>query len=237
MPQVLTTNALIQCPHGGVGTTIPTSPTWFVNGGIVLLEGDTGTLACPFILCPCIGYNLKSMGLNATTVNGRRVILATDFNQTLTGLPLVMQEFHQTFDETSPAPLPAGQSSQTPSPAMADTVKPIVVPIPPVLAFNSMTMMPPLLNIVFNLSSPFPLQWNLTLLNGTTKMNFDITNGMPPAIVAPMGGVWGSPNLTVSVTLNAVFMAGLGVGMHHFCMTGVNQRGLSGFAECILTVS
>lgn len=237
MPQVLTTNALILCPHGGKGTTIPTMPFWSVNGGFVLLEGDTGTLACPFVLCPCVGYTLKSMGLNATTLNGRRVILVTDFNQTFTGLPLIMTEFHQTFDQTTPAPLPPGQSSQPPSPPMADTVKPVVVPIPPVLAFNSTTMMPPLLNIAFNLTSPFPLQWTLTLLNGVTKMSFDLTNGMPPAIVAPVGGVWSSPNLTVSVTLNAAFMAGLGVGMHHFSMTGVSQRGLSGFAECILTVS
>ena len=203
----------------------------------MLLEGDTGTLACPFVLCPCVGFTLRSMGLNATTLNGRRVILATDFNQTFTGLPLIIQEFHQAHDQTTPAPLPAGQSSQPPSPAMADMVKPIVVPIPPVLAFNSVTMMPAMLNLVFNLTSAFPLQWTLTLLNGVTKMNFDLTNGMPPLIIAPVGGVWGSPNLTVSITLNAAFMASLGIGTHHFCMTGVSQRGLSGFAECILTVS
>ena len=47
MPQVLTTNAVIVCPHGGLGTSLPTDPKWSVNGGIVLLEGDTGTLACP----------------------------------------------------------------------------------------------------------------------------------------------------------------------------------------------
>ena len=238
MPQVLTTNALILCPHGGKGTTIPTMPLWSINGGYALLEGDTGTLACPFVLCPCVGYTLKSMGLNATTLNGRKVILVTDFNQSFTGLPLTMTEFHQTMDNTSPAPLPSGQSSQAPSPPMADTAKPVVVAAPPVLAFNSMTMLPPVLPIVFTLSSPFPMSWNLTMLNGVAKINLDLTKGLPPgAIVAPAGGVWPSPMLVVTVTLNAVFMAALGPGTHHFYMTGVNQRGLSGFAECILTVS
>ncbi len=238
MPQVLTTNALILCPHGGKGTTVPTSPNWMVNGGVVLLEGDTGTLACPFILCPCVGYTLKSMGLNAIKVDGRSVILVTDFNQTFTGLPLVMTEFHQTLDDTTPAPLPPGQTAPPPTPPMADTTKPVVVAVPPVLAFNSMTMLPPVLPVTFSLNSAFPLKWNLTMLNGVAKINVDLTNGLPPgAIVAPPGGVWGSPSLVVTVTLNAVFMAALGPGTHHFCMTGVNQRGLSGFAECVLTVT
>ncbi len=238
MPQVLTTNAVILCPHGGKGTSIPSMPLWSINGGFALLEGDTGTLACPFILCPCMGYTLKSMGLNAITVNGRKVILATDFNQTLTGLPLIITETHQTFDNTTPAPLPPGQPAPPPSPEMADTSKPIVLPIPPVLAFNSTTMLPPVVPLTFNLSSPFPLKWILTLLNGVAKYNIDLTNGLPPgAIVAPAGGQWATPNLTISVTLTAAYMAALGPGTHHFVMTGVNQRGLSGFAESILTVT
>ena len=44
MPQVLTTNALILCPHMGLGTSIPSDPKWSVNGGFVLLENDVGTL-------------------------------------------------------------------------------------------------------------------------------------------------------------------------------------------------
>ena len=76
------------------------------------------------------------------------------------------------------------------------------------------------------------------MLNGVTKMNLDLTNGLPPgAIVAPAGGQWPSPTLVITVTLNAAFMAALGIGTHHFFMTGVSQRGLTGFAECILTVS
>ena len=67
MPQVLTTNAMIVCPHGGLGTTIPTVPKWQINGGYVTVEGDSGTLSCPFGLFPCTRYQLGSMGLNATT--------------------------------------------------------------------------------------------------------------------------------------------------------------------------
>ncbi len=252
MPQVLTTNAIIMCPHGGKGTTIPTAPLWKVNGGYVLVEGDTGTLACPFVLCPCVGYTLRSMGLNATTINGRKVILVTDFNQTFTGLPLIMTEFHQTFDNTTPAPLPqpppppatggigGGQPTSTqeaapPSPDMADESKPTVLAVPPVLAFNSTTMMPAVLNVTFTLATPFPLQWNLMLIDGMKKLSIDATNGLPPGlIVAPPGGM---PTPTVSVTLTAVFMAALGPGMHHLFMTAVSRRGVPGFAETILTVT
>jgi hypothetical protein len=111
MPQVLTTNALILCPHMGPGTSIPSDPKWSVNGGFVLLENDVGTLACPYLPCPCVGYVLQSMGLNATEVDGRKVILVTDFNQTLTGLPLTITEFHQTYDDSVPAALPPGYSA------------------------------------------------------------------------------------------------------------------------------
>src|SRR5690348_8195629 len=72
MPQILTTNAIITCPHGGKGTTIPTVPKWRINGGFVSVEGDTGSLACPFLIYPCIGYTLQSMGLNATTMDQRK---------------------------------------------------------------------------------------------------------------------------------------------------------------------
>lgn len=248
MPQVLTTNALVLCPHGGKGTSIPTAPLWTVNNGPVLVEGDAGTLACPFVLCPCVGYTLKSMGLNATTVNGRKVILATDFNQTITGLPLIITEFHQTFDNTTPAPLPdipAGAETggggpvikdATPlSPAMADTTKPVVIAAPPALAFNSVTMMPPALVVTFTLTMTYPLKWILTMINGVTKMSLNVTNGLPPGlIVAPPGGL---PSPVVVMTLTAPFMAALGPGMHYFYMTGVSQRGLTNFAQAVLTVT
>src|SRR5262245_15559428 len=85
MPRVLTTNAIITCPHGGLGTTTPVTPLWQAQGGLVAAAGDPGVLSCVFIV-PCVGYTLRSMGLNATTVAGRAAILATDFQQSLTGL-------------------------------------------------------------------------------------------------------------------------------------------------------
>src|SRR5947209_20331276 len=111
MPQVLTTNALILCPHLGQGTSVPSDPKWSVNGGTVLLENEIGALSCPFIPFPCVGYQLHSMGLNATQIDGRQVILTTDFNLTFTGLPLTMTDFHTTIDDSSPAPIPPGGSA------------------------------------------------------------------------------------------------------------------------------
>jgi heme/copper-type cytochrome/quinol oxidase subunit 1 len=43
--------------------------------------------------------------------------------------------------------------------------------------------------------------------------------------------------VTVTLTLSAAYMASLGVGVHHFYVTGVNKRGLSAYAESVLTVS
>src|SRR5204863_7406855 len=97
----------------------------YINSGIVLLDNDTDTLSCP-VLPPCVGYHLKSMGLNATVIDGRKVILDTDFNQTHTGLPLRITEFHQTIDNSTPAPIPNGQRPGPLPPELTDTVKPVV---------------------------------------------------------------------------------------------------------------
>jgi hypothetical protein len=238
MPQVLTTNASILCPHGGKGTATPTNPIWSVNGGFVLLENDMGVLACPFLLYPCVGYQLKSMGLNATQVGNRRVVLVTDFNQTLTGLPLLMTEFHTTIDDSSPASIPPGQPAPPLSPELTDVVAPVVVAAPGALAFNSTTMQPVTLAATFTLSTAHPLNWILTLINEPLKTDVDVTNGLPPSLVlAPLGGAWNTPAITVTMTMTAAFMASLTPGLHHFYMTGVSARGLSGYAEMVLTVT
>jgi hypothetical protein len=237
MPRVLTTNALIVCPHGGKGTSIPTDPKWSINNGIVLLENDTGMLTCPFIPLPCASYQLKSMGLNATQIDGRKVILETDFNQTLTGLPLLITDFHQTFDDSTVAPIPSGQSAPPLPAELSDTIRPLVTGVPPALAFNSTTMLPPTLLTTFTLTSDHPLQWILTLINEPQKRNLDVTNGLPPAlVVAPPGGSWATSALVVTVTMTNLFMASLGIGMHHFYMTAVSRRGLSSYSEVKLTV-
>ncbi len=241
MPQVLTTNALITCPHGGKGTSIPSviPPIYVVSGGAVLLEGDTGTLACPYVTLPCVGYTLKSMKLNATQVAGRQVVLVSDFNQTLTGLPLLIQEFHNTtFDNSTPAPIPPGGGAPQLPPELTDFTQPVVAAAPPALAFNSTTMVPPTAAFVFTLFSDHPLQWVLTLINEPQAINVDLTNVQLPGLaVVPTGGAWNTPTLVVIVTMTAAFMAALGVGTHRFFMTGVSQRGISNYFEAVLTVS
>ncbi len=238
MPQVLTTNARIVCPHMGQGTTTPSSTKWSVNGGMVLLENDSGVLACPFVPYPCIGYRLQSMGLNATQIDGRKVIMTSDFNQSFTGLPLLMTETHTTIDNSTPAPIPAGQPAPPLSPALLDSVAPVVIGIPPVLAFNTVTMQPATLATTFTLTSVHPMKWIATLINEPLRSHTDVTNGLSPGlVVTPAGGAWNSSPLVVTLTMTATFMLALTPGLHHFYMIGVNQRGLSGFFKVVLTVS
>ena len=237
MPQVLTTNALILCPHGGKGTTIASDPKWQIIGGFVAVEGDTGVLACPYGPMPCAGYQLQSMGLNATQIDRRRVILVTDFNQSVTRLPLTMMDTHNVIDDSTPAPLAPGEPVPPLAPAMTDVTKPLVTCVPAALAFNSTTALPPNLTAAFTLSSAFPLKWMLTLINETEKTSADLTDGLPPAFnVQPFGGAWSLPTQTITLNMTLAFLASLAPGLHRFFMTGVSQRGLTGFAEMILTV-
>lgn len=236
MPQVLTTNATIMCPHGGVGSTVPAIPKWQINGGYVAVEGDTGALSCPFGLFPCTGYQLRSMGLNASKIDGRKVVLVTDFNQSFTGLPLLMTEFHQTFDESTPAPIPAGRPAPAPSDEMADLSQPIVTPPLQALPFSITTTPAPVV-ATFNLQSAHPLQWIVTVINTTLKYNQDLTHGAPGVTVVPANGQWSTPNLTVTATLTPAFMAALTPGTHHLFLTAISRRGLSQYAEAILGVS
>jgi hypothetical protein len=234
MPQLMTTNALVSCPHGGKGTSIPSMPIWNIQGGFVLRENDTGVLTCPW----CGGYKLRSMRLNATTIGGAPAVLATDFNQTLINLPLLITETHTTFDNSTPASVPAGSDAPPLSPELLDATPPVVVPLLPVATFSSITMLPTTLPLVFTLASPFPLMWTLTRLSEPSGSHADLTNGDPTgALPVPAGGAWTTPVLTVTLTLSAAYMAGLGIGIHHFYMTGVNKRGLSAYAESVLTVS
>ena len=236
MPQVLTTNATIMCPHGGVGSTVPAIPKWQINGGYVAVEGDTGALSCPFGLFPCTGYQLRSMGLNASEIDGRKVILVTDFNQSFTGLPLLMTEFHQTFDESTPAPIPAGQPAPTPSDEMADLSQPIVTPPLQTLPFSITTTPAPVV-ATFNLLNAHPLQWMLTVINTTLKYDQDLTHGAPGVTVVPANGQWSTPSLTVTVTLTPAFVAALTPGTHHLFLTAISRRGLSEYAEAEIEVS
>jgi hypothetical protein len=236
MPQVLTTTATILCPHGGKGTTTPATPYVDAQGGYVAAEGDVGVLSCVFIV-PCVSYTLKSMGLNASTIAGKRIILATDFQQSATGMPLSIVETTSVVDDSTPAPLPAGASSASLAPELLDVAPPVVVAVPPTMPFVSSTMQPATAPIAFTLTTAYPLAWTLTLLNSTQQKSIDVTNGVPGLVVAPAGGAWSSPSLTVTATMTAAFLAALGPGTHYLYMTGVSKRGMSSFALATLVVS
>ncbi len=233
----MTTNATVFCPHGGAGTSIPAMPIWSIEGGIALREGDSGTLTCPF-LPPCVGYTLRSMKLNASTIAGANAILETDFNQTLTGLPLLIAEHHHTVDNSTPTPIANGAEPAALSSELADAVAPVVVAAPPTAAFVLVTPVPAI-PVTFTLTSAFPSQWVLTRVSEPpSSSHADLTNGDPAgAVVVPAGGAWDTPTLVVTLTLSAAYLTALGTGRHHFYMTGVSRRGLSSVQESVITVS
>jgi hypothetical protein len=233
---------VILCPHAGAGTSVPRDPKWIVNDGPVLLDGDAGTLACLFIP-PCIGYDLKSMKLNATQVDGRNVMLVTDFTQSFTGFPLTMTELHQTYDNSSPAPIPTGGPIPATPPQLQESDQPKVTVVPPTLlfslsAFTSSGGEPVMLPMEFVLESQYPNRWLLTMLSVPTNSSTEITNGLPPAIVvAPPGGGWPDAVLSVTVSLQGVYLATLPVGTYYFVLTALNVRGKSSYAQATLTVT
>lgn len=238
MPRILTTNAQIFCPHGGKGTTIPTDPIWQIDGGFVLLEGDSGTLTCPFVLVPCVGYTLRSMNLNATEINGRRVILETDFNQSFTGLPLVMTEIHRVSDDSTPAGIPPGTSPPPLSPALQDNVPPVVAASPLLVSYATTPAPVAPAVVTFTLAATYPMQWNLMLLDVNRKKSVDLTISDPPEVlVTPDGGQWDASPLTVVVTLSPLFLVQLGIGLHEIHMTGVSQRGKTGHVRVGLNIT
>ncbi|HEX6439474.1 MAG TPA: hypothetical protein VF182_20330 [Candidatus Binatia bacterium] len=242
MPQVVTTNTQILCAHFSTAhKNPPLAPLWTIDGGTVLVEGDSGTFpSCPSTF-QCGGYQLRSMGLNATQVTGKKVILVTDFNQTSSGLPITMIETHPVFDETTPAAIPDGQPAPPLPPEMTDHVKPVVISSLPALAFNKTSMTPPSVLVTFTLTSAHPMRWILTQIDepGPQPGTHDRTNApQPPGMtVNPSGGVWNISPLNINLTMTAPFMASLLPGDHRFFLTGVTQRGLSNFAEVLLTVA
>lgn len=237
MPQILTTSAQIFCPHGGPGTTTPSIPKWQINAGFVNVEGDAGVLDCPFGPFPCEGYDLVSMGLNASVIDGKKVILVTDFNKTRTGLPLLITEFHQVVDDSTPVPIPPGGTAPPLPPELSDATPPVVAPALQTLPFVK-TPPGPTVVVTFSLSSPFPMQWVLTLISPSLHQKFDLTNGIPSqVVVVPAGGLWPTPSLTVTVTLSPLFLAGLGTGSQDLYITAVSRRGLSSYGLASIVVS
>lgn len=257
MPQILTTNAIVNCPHGGVGTSMPVPPPrqCTIQGGFVLLTGDTGLIPCPNIV-PCTSYLLTSMNLNSTRVDGRNVMLVTDFIQSVTGFPLKATETHFVFDKTPP-PAPAAPSGGPPQPAgpsgtaspevppeLQESDTPTVTVAPPELPFSIATFgtsgTPPMLVFTFTIHSEYPRRWTLFHISPPTTY-VDVTNGLPPGIVvAPAGGTWSSSQktLTVMVTVTGLYASSLPPSLDHsFVMTAINHRGLSAFAEAKIKVT
>lgn len=242
MPRVLTTNALIQCPHSTVGQSQSLDPTWSVNGGMVLVEGDRGLF--PPLSCPsqvqCVGYTLASMGLNATQIKGKKVILVTDFNQTDSGLPLTMLETHKVEDDTSPAPIPDGQDAPPLPPPMADETKPSITVAPPgPLVFSLGAGTPLTLAATFTLRSAHPLKWILTLIHDVPGGSVERLNESRPAglTLTPSDSAWNGSPLPITLSMTKAYMLTLVQGDHNFFMTGVSQRGISNSAKLVLTVN
>ncbi|HEY6245733.1 MAG TPA: hypothetical protein VIX17_17405 [Pyrinomonadaceae bacterium] len=239
MPQVATTNTQILCGHLTPATkNPPLAPLWTIDGGTVLVEGDSGS----FFSCPstfkCGGYVLKSMGLNATEVTGKKVILVTDFNLTTSGLPITMIDIHPVFDETTPAAIPDGQPAPPLPPEMTDLIKPVVTASLTTQLFTISTNTPPSVVVTFTLISAHPMQWILTQLDEPEHQTNNRTTTQPPGMtITPSGGVWNVSPLNLTLTLTGAFMATLMPGIHRFFLTGVSQRGLSSFAELELTVA
>lgn len=245
MPKVLTRNALILCPHGGVGQTTPSQTSITIGAAPVLVEGDTGVLpSCtnvPPAGIPCTGYVLHSMNLNSVTIGGKRVILDTDFEQSFTGFPLTLTDFHQVQDQSLAVTVPAGQTVPTP-PALQDADRPAVSASPPLLPFSlsgfGTTGEPAALTAAFTLTSRFPLRWMLTL--NTPPASSDITSNAPSGItVQPSGGAWHDPSLTVTVTMTGVYLATLPPlpAKNSLVLVGINRRGRAAHAEVVMSVT
>ena len=237
MPQVLTTSAIVTCPHGQQGISTPATPFWDAQGGLVLAEGDVGAIPSCVAYPPCLGYTLRSMGLNATQLAGRKVILATDFQQTFTGLPLTIGESHNTWDDSTPASLPADGSAPTLAPELLDVARPVVSALPAAAAFSLTSMSPSTVTVRFTSFAAFPLRFMLTLLNEVSGLNVDATSGLPGLVVAPPGGAWTTPSLAVTVTLSTPLFVALGPGLHHLYLTAISKRGLSGYTALSIMVT
>ena len=237
MPQVLTTSAIVTCPHGQPGISTPASPVWNAQGGLVLAEGDVGVIPGCIAYPPCLGYTLASMGLNATQLLGRKVILATDFQKTVTGLPLTISESHNTWDDTTPASLPADGSAPTIAPELLDVTRPVVNAVPAAAAFSLTYMSPSTVTVQFTSYAPFPLRFELTLLNEVAGQHFDAVNGLTGLAVTPPGGAWTTPTLAVTATLSTPLFVALGAGLHHLYLTAITRRGLSAWIALPITVT
>ena len=234
MPEILTTNAQIKCPHGGKGSIVLARERKFtIADGDVCLTGDTGTIAgCALLSYPCASFTLQSLNLNATEVDGKAIILHSDFQKTSTGFPLIiLPETMIGIDDSILAGIPAGQSAAPLSAAMADETAPTVLGIAPLNSFTLSSFMPASLSMTFTLTSQFPSSWMLNFIDSKTGRTLELHKTVVPGIVvSPNDGVWRQSPLTISVNLSAAFLSTLLPATdHQLVMIAINERGLSGF--------
>jgi hypothetical protein len=232
MPQILTSAANLRCFHTGPGVSVPSSSHWQIGAGLALVEGDTGTLTCPFLACPCKTYTLHSMSLNSLELDGKKVVLTTDFNISDTGLPLLISETHNVFDDSTPAPYTGAALP----PQLIDPTTPVVSAGPATASYTLSSHAPAPIVITFTLAAAFPLRWLLTLISIPSGTSKDLTNGAPGATPSPSAGSWAAPSQTVVLTLDQSFLDTLPSGNHIFYLTAVNQRGSFSVGLATLTV-
>ena len=90
MPAILTTDNLIQCPHGGVATVAePSNTLLFVDGSPALLETDAFVIeGCTFnilgVPLPCLSI-LWTDAADLLTVDDAGVLLETSIGYCLNG--------------------------------------------------------------------------------------------------------------------------------------------------------
>lgn len=237
MPLIMTQNALVKCSHGGTGINIPSQHKVFVKGIPVLIDGDRGVIPdCTFPLAggpPCASYELNSMKLNSAYIDGKNIMLVTDFIVSDTGFPLIITETHFVEDNTTPAPLKPGETPMIP-PFLLNVVKPVVSAVPPSFTFKKSAPAPTMFTFTFTLNSIFPLKWQLTKLN--KQVHDDIQDFTSNIKVTPKGGIWNSNVMRIRLNLEPTYMQTLIDGEHYFVMVGIDQRGNAGYTMATLVI-
>lgn len=228
MPLIMTKNAIVTCPHGGTGTNIPTQNKVFVKGSPVMVDGDSGSiLGCTFPALGgplCVSYKLNSMKLNSAYIDGKNIMLVTDYVLSNTGFPLIISETHFVEDNTTPAPLKPGEKPSFP-PFLLNLIKPQVQVTPPSSYTYSLSSNPPTVPTIFDftLFSSFPLEWKLTELKKQPLPPDIIKDLTDSYMVTPKGGEWSDNILKINLKIPSTEFSS--VGKYFFTMTAIDQRG------------
>ena len=244
MPLIMTKNAIVTCPHGGTGTNIPTQNKVFVKDSPVMVDGDSGSvLGCMLPLTmglPCKSYQLNSMKLNSTYIDGKNIMLITDYVLSDTGYPLIISETHFVEDNTTPAPLKPGEEPSFP-PFLLNLIKPQVQIAPPssykysISGVSGLSKPPPLTPFVFTLMSTFPLKWKLTeLLQPDVIKDLTDNNMVTIMMGGKKGGEWNDNILKANLKIPKTEI--LSIGKYYFTMTAIDQRGNADYANAEIKV-